>query len=1147
MGTSLLGWIAVPGGRVGTGAGAIDVAVVRVLTVPRLQDQLPASALEDWPAAVNQAAVVVEVEPSGGAIREIPSTVRRKADSEIWRGFFGNGIGVNPWQPPAAPPTPQVSPTLQDAAGIKAMYTTVVDGAADSATVRDQLAAFRGVADRPQAAAAAPTFAKVDFHRAVSLLREHPHVLTMLGLILELELNPADLPRSDGDPAARIRVGWPTAPLPIESPWTEYEFDGLHFLPASSGDIRSGQLDLADDDKWQVVTVDVDGAIAKLRDAANADLSEPQDDQTNQAQVLPTLRSAGLQLARKNRAQVLADRSTRGRNNLATGSLADRVFSAEDLVLGYRVDVRPQASNKWFSLHSRLARYTIDGRPVGAEVVTEEGHIKPHAVVKDGAGTRTDEIVARWSGWSLSVRRPAFDGQPGTGTATEAAGDLIPYTFRMDFDVVPESLPELRFGSTYQLRARVVDAAGGGLLVDDPDAAISPTDEVQYTRYEPVPPPDLVTPEGLLVPDPARPGQMLVDNKLLGPGGALERLVVRTSPTPAGFSSAEFASDPAYPPNDRRSFVAPLTTFQLAEQHGVFTVHDGLHPDSVLPDPMALGMAAALIAEPGGLTETATDARPWAGEWPTREPKNIELVPGDLGDQLALRWLASGDDVTPTEDAQSTTVRVMVPPGQHVVVELSSTILQDRLDWFAFKQLISTPDADRAAITGRHPMLTPPRRMELVHAVRKPLLKPQGSWTSERPEGSTYAVLQPHDKLLGLHTPSTAQLTVHAQWDEWADEPEPTAASAPLPPVAITYGAAELPEIRQEFGDTKHRMIRYTATAISRYRAMFAESDPQDAFTVSTAFEAVSVKSTVRPAPPKIVATVPAFAWSDAPRSGGGVTRTRSSARLRVELARPWFTTGEGECLAVLVWPGTEEDIPAAVKPLVSWINRDPIHPTPSPKALAEESMFREAIDPLDVVLVETGHRVRALPYPVFFHDGRWYADIAIPGAAQSSYAPFAHLALARFQRQSLDGRDLSTVVHTDMVPLLPDRTLDVHQEGDGLHIVLSGLDRSASHPNRVTATLERCDAPDDVPVDIVSLTGALAGVAAWTRVPGGSVAGRIGQPLPVLPVPGGAGRLRVVVREAEDLSATGAGLVNAAKELTERTVYIDAVALPVG
>ncbi len=1147
---SVLGWIAVPGGRVETRPGVPDVAVLRVLVLPRLQEQLAGTAMADWPAAIGALAPVVEVQVGDEAPAPLACAVRRLADSATWRGFFGHGIEVDPWQPPgsATPPAVTVDSTVAQADSITQAYRIAGSSPADPAVVHDQLAAFQRRSAPPPGPSGPASFARVDFHRAVSLLREHPHVLKALGLILELELAAADLPVSDHEPPARVRVGWPQSPVPVESPWTAYQLDAerLHFLPASSGDIVTGQVALADEDSWRVLTVDVDGAVGKLTEAARAVLDDPQA-----APALPTLRSAGLQLARRDRGQQLSQRLARGRAGTASGSLAGRVFTADDLVLGYRLDVRPQKTNTWYSLHARLARYTVDGAPIGAAEVGEEGHLKPHAMVKDAAGDlRTDEIVARWSGWSLAVPRPTFDGRPAAGERTAAAGDLVPYAFTMDFEVAPQTLPELRFGTAYQLRMRVVDVAGGGLLVDDPDAAVSPTAETSYTRYEPVPPPQIVAPDGLLAPDP---GQPRVDQRLFGPGGALDRLVIRSSPTAGGFSSAEFAGDPAYPANDRRSFTAPTTTFQLAEQHGVLSVDDqtgwhranragGIDASATLPDPMALGMAATLLPEPGGLAGPLGDARPWAGAWPDHEPKQLELVSGD---DLALRWLASGAAVSPADDAQSTTVRVSVPPGERVVAEVSSTVLRDHLDWFALRALVSAAAAE-TAISGRHPMVNPPRRIELVHAVRRPILAPAGSLATSRPAGASFAVVQPQDAVLGLHTPSTAQLGLRADWSEWDDSAAPHDASAPVPAVPVGYGASALPEIRQEFGDTRHRMIRYTAIATSRYRGYFADAD-DDAFTASTTFGPVSVRSSARPAPPVVVATVPAFSWSDAPRPGG-LTRTRSGGRLRVELGRPWYTTGAGECLAVLVWPGTEETVPETVRPLVSWLNRDPIHPTPAPPALATESMFRDALDPLDVVLVETGDTVRALPYPVFWHDGRWYADIVLPGAAETSYAPFTQLALARFQRESLDGLNLSTVVRAEVVPVLPDRSLDVHQDGDGLHILLGGLSREGSAPNRVIAVLEECDAPDGVPVDLTALNSAAPpAFPAWVRLPGATLTGQTNQPLPPIAVPAGAGRLRVVIREVEDIPSTAAGLVDAVPELTERTVYLDTIPLPLG
>ncbi|SHN37328.1 hypothetical protein [Actinacidiphila paucisporea] len=1151
---SVLGWIAVPGGRIEVRPGAANVAVLRVLIVPRLQQQLASTAMEDWPAVLAQAAPVVEVQLGDAVLSPLTCRLRILADSTIWRGFFGHGITVNPWQPPEAPPKPAVNDTLQQADDITATYRAAGNSPADPGVAHGQLAAWHRTPAAAPPAPGAPAFAAVDFHRATSLLREHPHVLKALGLILELELIAADLPVSASEPHARVRVGWPQSPIPVESPWTAYQLDAerVHFLPAPAGDITAGQVALSDASKWRVVTVDVDGAVGKLTQAAHAVVDDPE---AAPATVLPALRSAGLQLARVDRAGQLSDRSARGRANTAAGSLAEHVFTAEDLVLGYRLDVRPQKSNTWYSLHTRLARYQVDGMPIGSGQILEEGHLKPHAAVKDASGAlRADEIVARWSGWSLAVPRPAFDGLPAVGEPTDAAGALIPYRFTMDFEVAPESLPELRFGTAYQLRMRVVDMAGGGLLVDDPDAAASPTAETSYTRYEPVPPPEVTLPDGLLVPDPDHPGQIHVDPHVLGPGGGLEQLVIRSSPGLDGFSTAEFADDPTYPANARRSLTPPATTFQLAEQHGVLSVDNetgwaratragGVDPASTLPDPMALGVAATLPPQPGGPAQAVTDARPWAGAWPDHEPKHLELVPGD---NLRLSWLASGAAVSPADDAQSTTVRVSVPPGHRVVAEVSSTILRDHLDWFAIGALVSAGAAE-LAVVGRHPMVNPPRQIELVHAVRKPINAPSGSLTTSRTAGASYAVLHPHDTLLGLHTESTAQLNLMADWQEWDDTATSHDASVAVPAVPVAYGATALPEIRQEFGDTKHRMIRYTASAISRYRAYFTPAD-DSAFTVSTTLEPVSVKSSTRPAPPHVLATVPAFSWSDTSRPGGGLVRTRSGGRLRVELDHPWYITGEGECVAVLVWPGTEDTVPAEVRPLVSWLNRDPIHPTPSPQALATETMFGDALDSLDVVLVETGTTVRALPYPVFWHDGRWYADIGMPGAAQTSYAPFTHLALARFQRESLDGLNLSTVARSDIVPVLPDRTLEVHQDGDGLHVLLKGLSREGNKPNTVVAVLERCDTADDgTPVDLTALnTAAAPAFPAWVRVPGATAAGQTNQPLPPIPVPADGSRLRVVVREAEDLPSTAAGIIDAVHELTERTVYLDEVSLPV-
>jgi hypothetical protein len=77
---------------------------------------------------------------------------------------------------------------------------------------------------------------------------------------------------------------------------------------------------------------------------------------------------------------------------------------------------------------------------------------------------------------------------------------------------------------------------------------------------------------------------------------------------------------------------------------------------------------------------------------------------------------------------------------------------------------------------------------------------------------------------------------------------------------------------------------------------------------------------------------------------------------------------------------------------------------------------------------------------------------------------------------RSLDNRNVHAMVQTEMVPLLPDRSLEVHQDGDGLHLTLSRL--AAKAPTRTGSPQPSNDAtlwtPPVAPVDLTVLTGTL-------------------------------------------------------------------------
>ena len=1185
--------VPVPQGRIRKRAAEPHdlVPVLSVVVTPKLAGgNLTEAGMADWPAVVRDAALTVRTR-AAGSVTDDPGnptvTVVSTARSDVWREFT-QGLTIAPFSRPRGYRAPAVAGTFDDADAVRATYSTVMSAMGAPESVESELEGWRDAPPPPRQPEGARDEAEQrvgepDFHQSVARLREHPPMLRLLGLVFDIELD--GLPESEA--GREISVSWAGAPLAVVSRWTRYDFDGQLFLPSPQGDISRGLVDLSQRDKWRIVTFDVDGGIARLRQAART-LAEDRSRQAEgapsavSAPSLPPLRSAGMMLTRLGRAAQLAKRAADGMA-AASGSQDDKVLMAEDLVLGYRLDVRPEDGDTWFSLHRRHATY---GMGVVKDIVVEEeeeGHVKPHAAVIDDAGLRTDEVVARWDGWSLSVARPRLDGAPRRNRRGGRAS--LPYEFDVSYQVVTGSLLELEFGRAYQMRARVADLAGGGLERADPEAEGAAAKQT-YARHEPIPPPRVLAPDALLVLDENAPGGFKIDASVVGPGGSADRLVIRSEPTAGDFSTASFDADPAYPANDVREAQAPGTTFTLAEHHGFLRLADeagvnnasraffgsrageprvDLAATPELPDPASLGMAVAVLAQTGVLDEVKHADRPWEGTWPQRSPKSIELHPGKRGTRPRVVWVTEQDETSP-DGAASRRVRVILPPGCQVDVEVSSSILEDRIDHFALSRFIThTAAGEREAASetgtsmqdamtqGRHPLLTPPRRLTLTHAVRQPLEQPRGKPVVERPQGGTVARVDPDDDpTWGIHVPSTGAVEVAAKWDEWGDAPEPTESSALVGQLSLPRGSEAVPSFQHDFGDTKHRMVTFRLTALSRFRYCFAESDDAQLFRLAGELEPVSVKSTARPPPPLVVSVVPAFSWTEE-RSGARVTRTRLGGKLRVELARPWFGTGQDESLAVVVWPGTEVDLVNHPElqngqlEQVTWTNRDPIHATTAPGAVPGESAFADFASAHDVPLFEGGPTVRALSYPVFSHEGHWYADVSLPGVAAASYSPFVRLAVARFQGESLVGPGvdlrMSTVVTAAIAPVLPDRTLVVSRAGDQLEVTLSGLDRLDTQSNRVFASIERLDAsaPADG-ADLTSLGLGDPGFAAWQRVADGTVAGRLNSPLTL---PALAGRHRLVVREVEELGANLSPMgVEAPSELDKRTVYVDVVDL---
>ncbi|MDQ0595759.1 hypothetical protein QF037_000104 [Streptomyces canus] len=376
-------------------------------------------------------------------------------------------------------------------------------------------------------------------------------------------------------------------------------------------------------------------------------------------------------------------------------------------------------------------------------------------------------------------------------------------------------------------------------------------------------------------------------------------------------------------------------------------------------------------------------------------------------------------------------------------------------------------------------------------------------------------------------SPPPTKLRTRPEVDDAGSRP----VSATATVVPVERGATELPLLRHEFGDTKHRRVTYTLTANSRFRAFYDDGTPDD-FRASAPTPEVVVPSSARPTAPKVLSVVPAFTWTT-DQEDDVITHRRLGNRLRVELARPWFTTGADEQLALLVAQGDpDEDL----LPYVTLLGRDPIWDTAIPPR-------SPTLNGTPVVLSETGGRVLAVGHPVWSHGDSWYADVPLP--ATNSYSPLVRPALARLQPHSLQGLALSPAVRADFVPLLPDRTLTVEPAPDDmLQITLDGIGPDGPEPNSVRVSVERLT---DTGVEGAASDPNDPEAAGW--VPVGGARGELGVTL--LADAPGPGPLRVRVREIELIPGGEARPLpdgvepDQPSELADRVVFTDVV--PIG
>jgi hypothetical protein len=630
--------------------------------------------------------------------------------------------------------------------------TQVHQAAAQEFSVYHHLPPGQEIADNP------PDFdTLLDFHQALSSLNSYPNLLRALGLVLDFTLPKEAIPLASEGRLSVVAAtpGWdwsiPTSFSPQETVYAHVVFDASSrfFLAAPNPDINEalGLLNL-DPQRFGLAQVDVDGGMHKTMMLA-ATVQDKRDEQgrfitapeTLHPEVfdpratLPSLRSGGFSLFVDERGSKLLRSLQRSKNfQDATTKTPPETprFYAEDLIHGYRLDIWDSHTNQWHSLHRRNSIYTIEDKVY--TVADEEGFTQlaaaqpaPNPENPPAKDIYLHEAIARWAGWSLSVPFPgrALSSDPDPAKAldessTEQNAPATPFKMTANFTVVAGSLPSLRFGCRYRIRARVVDLCGNSLTLDQPllDQLLSQFALPQnpegfvYLRYEPVISPQIVLRDSRSVTDP---------------GSQLDRLVIRTYN-----SDPSRDEDPADLTASDRHILPPRTSVEMAERMGMLddatgklnpspamysllTTKDGaeLNPVTVsvagqdqtfpleaseridtlpyIPD--VLARAAALRDLPGTTSGTLGMVQPGAGATvpvpyyplndPNPRPGSTTLISfgseGDWQTMQPFRLALDEGNAAPQWDTQNRVLTVFVPKGTSATVPLTSALHPDEL------------------------------------------------------------------------------------------------------------------------------------------------------------------------------------------------------------------------------------------------------------------------------------------------------------------------------------------------------------------------------------------------------------------------------------------------------------------------------------
>ncbi|HSL74505.1 MAG TPA: hypothetical protein VK853_08555 [Ilumatobacteraceae bacterium] len=1068
----------------------------------------------------------------------------------------------------------------------------------------------------------------LDFHQLTTACAAHAALLRPLGLVFDL-VPDSTWARIEatlgGYPDAVAVVGLPSTGLatdlatdvapgvapevvvdettPIDppsafavdpSPWTRCLATSVEFRTAvdPNGDLSDRLLaKLSDTSRFQPVILDVEGTTVKaISLASTLQISKPGEGRRSRStpnrQTVPTARASGIGIVRRGRSEQFHRRSFQRGDALVAVPPDQQELFAEDVQRGWRIDVLPEGApqNAWRSLMRRVGRFVDLERNDGFELPDTEGWVSEVPAADAAGDLYLGEEVLRWDGWSPVAPKPGAVIDTEDQMDDRPAADPLPdLPVVISYQPTPGTLPTLRYGRRYQLRARAVDIAGNSVPPDS-EASAEATDPVLFGRLDPVGSPDV------LLVTPRRPGE------------ELDIVVMRS----------EIHDEPTDEVGGRH-LLPPRTTVVEAERHGVLDAADGKvrkdlyatlgerdaftfesigvpDPDDstddegtsryyptdglldrlpveYLPDPLARAIHVWRVdGEPFLDTPLDLSGGSWPEEW---RAARLHVIEGDRGDEPKASW-DPNERVLTVALAKADTLALRMSSGfgpkDLTTFALAEWVAERVLEnqgipspgWPKSVEALADSTVGRQIRAGRNWMFTPWRPLTLVHAVKQPLdppeiIPPGELLVVDRQPGEIASQLSLRAR---WHGTSTGRLDLRASWDEGIDlgpgteaprvqriealATELDRAGAMADSAAPGLVSAALRPVHPH-GDTKYREFTYELEATTAFLEHFVETavvvfdEGQEAAPIIKEQDVDAIESTVvvtrreadgtvvtytrddgdggdyrvkggfivrlpdstipskdeltvrfvtrpvtrrgntelrvarasaRPAAPVVTSVLPTFAWEEE-RFGRAATSRRATAGVRVWLERPWWSSGLGEQLAVVIQTGTAQP-GADLDPFVTRWGRDPIHAAGTVVGGIADNTFPLRSGVGQNLRVPGGPVLRAVPHQVRYDADRdqWFCDIDVN---LRSYWPFVRLALARYQPNAVrtpvpsgtaapeEALSLSQVILADIVQVAPDRTAFVNVTRVGANRLLSV---SLTGPSFLTTTIDTT-APD--------------------------------------------------------------------------------------